>query len=234
VTPNNPNYPPDSAVNSPKVRASAKQLGLRDDTVGCLEVVLFFLILMSTCIAGFVGINDGNAQAQGAKGAGAGLGNLPALGVKQPAATTPTTATTAVPAPTATTEAPVAATTPPQQTPAQAPQQQAPAPPPTAPPLPSCGFGNGISVSGGNPGTLGAGGGSFTVASIPVTISVSGVPPCGKHYRLEYSGGGAKGSYNGLSACTFDGPSVTINSQFMSVGDTVSVTLQIPPNSCGD
>jgi hypothetical protein len=201
---------------------------------GCI-FMLIFVILLVLCAMGL--INPGKPPF-GTKVAGPNqpaLGALPALSTTK---TAPATVATTAPAAVAATAPPVVETSPPQQQgsgPAQAPQQQAPAqPPPTSPPLPSCGFGNGISVSGGNPSTLGSGGGSFTVTAIPVTISVSGVPPCGKHYRLEYSGGGAKGSYNGLSACTFDGPSVTINSQFMSVGDTVSVTFQIPPNSCGD
>jgi hypothetical protein len=202
------------------------------DRGGCVAALLFFLILIGCLVGAFAG--GSTAPFVGAsedQTTNALLGNLPGLGVKTPA---PTIATTA--APTATTEPPVAETSPPQQGQSQAPQQapQQPQTPQTQPPViqpPSCAFGGPISVQGGNVGSLASSGGSFTVTSLPVSVSVGGLQICGQHYRLQYSGTHSGGGGFTGSDCKLDGFSVGMS--FAQVGDTVNVQLLLPPNACG-
>jgi len=75
-------------------------------------------------------------------------------------------------------------------------------------------------------GSLGVGsGGSFTVTGSPVVVSVSGLAPC-NHYRLAMSGPGGSKWVCGVSGLVLD------VSDRVQIGDSVSVTLEAPPNAC--
>lgn len=143
------------------------------------------------------------------------VGALPTVGPESSG----TTATTAAPE-----------TVPPTAAPAvtQAPQQPAQTnPPQTQPPL-QCGLPGSITVFGGDTGSLGGSGGTFKVTSAPATLQTAGLVNCGQHYRLAWSGSGS-GTSSGQD-CQLGGFNTQINS---AVGQTVTVTLQLPPNSCG-
>lgn len=132
----------------------------------------------------------------------------------------PTTTTT-------TTAPPVPATAAPPLAPQQpVPQQQAAPPPPQAP---SCGYAGSISVSGGNVGSLPPSDGNST-ATGPSSISISGLPVCGQHYRLEWRADHPGGGFHRGSDCKLDGFSTQIPSQS---GSAVSVQILLPPNACG-
>jgi hypothetical protein len=162
--------------------------------------------------------------------AGFAVGALPTVG-PEGSGPSATTAPPATAAPTATVAPTVAPTQAPVAT--QAPQQQQQQPAPTNPPPPpaQCGYPGSIGVTGGQ-GNLGGSGGSFTVTSTPVTLSVGGLVNCGQHYRLAYSASGPGGASASGSDCKNDGFSLGLHPS-VAVGWTVNVTLQLPPNACG-
>jgi hypothetical protein len=114
--------------------------------------------------------------------------------------------------------------------PAQAPP---PSPSPTPTPTP-CALPNSIGVTGGDHSSLGPSGGSFTVTSTPVVLSASAVD-CGDPYKMSFGAsrpGG--GTVSGASCSPHGDISYNISSgpNPVQVGDSVSVTLEAPPNSC--
>jgi hypothetical protein len=192
---------------------------------GCVQVFLFFFLAMLLSAGGFIGDSGKVASVQTAQPAEPGLGAVPGLQVSGNVTTTTTTV-----APTTTTEAAAPSTTAPAVV-TTVHQQPPPTTAPPPPPPPACSLPASIGVSGGSVTSLPGSGGSFTVQSIPVTLTAT-MPHCAQHYRLEYSGSGTSGTYSG-SDCKMDAFNVSISNGSMAVGDTINVTLQLPPNACG-
>jgi len=198
---------------------------LRGPQAGCVEAFLFFIFLMLFGVAGFIGSSGKLVTVGEPPPELAGLGEVPGLQVSGNVTTTTTTV-----APTTTTEAPAPSTTAPAVV-TTVHQQPPPTTAPPPPPPPACSLPSSIGVSGGSVTSLPGSGGSFTVQSIPVTLTAT-MPHCAQHYRLEYSGSGTSGTYSG-SDCKMDAFNVSISNGSMAVGDTINVTLQLPPNACG-
>jgi hypothetical protein len=119
------------------------------------------------------------------------------------------------------------ASAPPSPTPDPEPPPPAPSPQPapTPPPAPQCQYPGSIGVSGGDVSSLGPQGGSFT-ATGPVTLSTPPLVNCGQHYRLGFSTGNGSSGHD----CKTSGFNFTPGN--IQAGDSVSVNLSLPPNSC--
>jgi hypothetical protein len=178
---------------------------------------------------------------------GQGVGALPDPGLtgdEPPPVQTPLP--TPEPTPAAQTPEPPTpeAPTPESQTPVPTPVAQpepvpGPSPPPGPNPAPTptptpCALPNSIGVTGGDHSSLGPSGGSFNVTSTPVVLSAS-APDCGDPYKLSFgasqpSGGTVSGSschpHGNISYNISSGPNP------VQVGDSVTVNLEAPPNSC--
>jgi hypothetical protein len=138
----------------------------------------------------------------------------------------------AVPAPTPNPEPPPVQTPAPIEPVSPRPRSQTPPPPPQqAPaPTPQCAYPDSIQVSGGSASSLGPQGGSFTVTSPNVVLSTGGLVNCGKHYQLGFSAAGSAGTASGYD-CKKSGFNYNISNS-VKPGDSVSVNLQLPPNTC--
>ena len=111
--------------------------------------------------------------------------------------------------------------------PAQAPAQVAPTPTPSALP-------NSIGVTGGDHSSLGPSGGSFTVTSTPVVLSANAVD-CGDPYRLSFGASRPSGGTVSGASCHPHGDisyNISSGPNPVQVGDSVTVNLEAPPNSC--
>ena len=90
------------------------------------------------------------------------------------------------------------------------------------------GFPGSLSVQGGSPSVLSGSGGTSTVVSEPVVISTGTLVACGHHYLLSMTSSGG-GTYTDceMGAMTDDVSAET------NIGDTITISLVLPPNSCG-
>ena len=104
------------------------------------------------------------------------------------------------------------------------PTTPAPAPPPAA----TCALPGSISVEGGSPSVLGGSGGTTMVVSDPVVLSAGPLVDCGHHYWLAMTSSGG-GNY---TDCEMQGMTDDVSADTL-VGDTISVSLEVPPNACG-
>ena len=158
--------------------------------------------------------------------AAAPVGPLPDVGVSGPATPPPAQAPVAAPAANPPSDASSSG-----QTDTGASQQPAQSQAPTPAPASQCALPGSIGVLGGNPSSLGGSGGTTTVASTPFSLSTPTLVNCGAHYRLAFSASGTSGTSSG-NDCKTEGFDYDI-SAYVHVGDTVTVTLQLPPNDCG-
>jgi hypothetical protein len=83
-------------------------------------------------------------------------------------------------------------------------------------------------VEGGSPSTLSGSGGTSQVVSEPVVISTGPLTTCGHHYELSMTSSGG-GSY---TDCEMGGMTDDVSAE-TNVGDTMTISLVLPPNSCG-
>jgi hypothetical protein len=67
------------------------------------------------------------------------------------------------------------------------------------------------------------------ILSVPGAFA--SLPVCGEHYRLQYRADHQGGGFNSGSDCKLDGFNVTIAGS--QAGDTITVQVLLPPNSCG-
>jgi hypothetical protein len=112
-------------------------------------------------------------------------------------------------------------------------QQTAPTPNPTPTPTP-CALPNSIGVTGGDHSSLGPSGGSFTVTSTPVVLSAD-APDCGDPYKLSFGASRPSGGTVSGSSCHPHGDisyNISSGPNPVQVGDSVTVNLEAPPNSC--
>lgn len=108
-----------------------------------------------------------------------------------------------------------------------------PAPTPTPTPTP-CALPNSIGVTGGDHSSLGPSGGSFTVTSTPVVLSANAVD-CGDPYRLSFGASRPSGGTVSGASCHPHGDisyNISSGPNPVQVGDSVTVNLEAPPNSC--
>ncbi|MHB8680981.1 MAG: hypothetical protein ACYDA2_02660 [Acidimicrobiales bacterium] len=70
------------------------------------------------------------------------------------------------------------------------------------------------------------------MTSTPVVLSTPTLRDCGQHYRLAYTSTTNGQPHGQGQDCERTGFSDDI-SNHVSVGDSVNVTFQLPPNSCG-
>ncbi len=111
------------------------------------------------------------------------------------------------------------------------PRRASPTPTPTPTP---CALPNSIGVTGGDHSSLGPSGGSFTVTSTPVVLSANAVD-CGDPYRLSFGASRPSGGTVSGASCHPHGDisyNISSGPNPVQVGDSVTVNLEAPPNSC--
>jgi hypothetical protein len=146
-------------------------------------------------------------------------------------AETPVPAQTPVPTPSQREPVTTQAQSPPTPNPAQTPT---PTPTPTAAPPAECALPGAIGVTGGDHSSLGPSGGSFTVTSTPVVLSADAVD-CGEPYRMSFGASRPSGGTVSGASCHPHGDisyNISSGPNPVQVGDSVTVNLEAPPNSC--
>jgi hypothetical protein len=176
---------------------------------------------------------------------GPGPGALPEPGLTGTESEPTTSTAVDTPPPTNGVETPVPAQTPtptptpvserePVTTQAEPPPAPNPAPTPTPTSQAPCALPNSIGVTGGDHSSLGPSGGSFTVTSTPVVLSADAAD-CGDPYRLSFGASRPSGGTVSGASCHPHGDisyNISSGPNPVQVGDSVTVNLEAPPNSC--
>jgi hypothetical protein len=235
----------DDGINSISDQTGMDPGTIRSMPPGCFLAFIFIFALIGFAI--YAGLGDATPSQFARESVPLDSPASPSAApiINPPTTTQPSpgsggTSTSAPASPTSTTPTSTSQAPPSQSTSTTTPPTTQPQPPPpttTAPPPPptttvSCGYPSSITVSGGTNLSLPGSGGSFQVSAPPVSLSTGSLVDCGQgHYMLSWNYNNPDGSFGNGSDCQHTGFNDGVNGA--EAGGSVSVTLTLPPNSCG-